>query len=234
MDSVQFNKILQEVLSVPDLWWHKLAFKNDFMWDKIAKLDCAKLIQDSVQCGIEQANIIWGQTNSNNPKKISEHFGIDLSFDKSEQGGGVLTFATFTTPKKIVIYTDVIEKACKAVDSKVQQSLSVGEDQSVIVQTFEKMLTKLLFAHELFHYIETSNKKTIFTQQTQITLWNLFGFKYKSTMRCLSEVAASAFAKTLCKTTFCPNILDIMLVYSYSPDTSQNIYNKLIATRDNI
>jgi len=66
-------------------------------------------------------------------------------------------------------------------------------------------------AHELFHYVEAGDCN-LFPRRYRITLWRIGPFKYQSRLPALSEIAAMACAKALCRLTFNPLLLEAVLL----------------------
>lgn len=89
-------------------------------------------------------------------------------------------------------------------------------------------ITSLLLAHELFHYVEETRKKEIFTRTHQIRLWSLGPLHNDSGIMILGEIAAMAFAQKLVGIPYAPYVMDVFLVYGYSPEEASGLYEEMM------
>ena len=88
-------------------------------------------------------------------------------------------------------------------------------------------LTNTLLAHELFHAVEERHVKEIYTRTERVELWRK-PFSNKSTISCLSEIAAMAFAGKLLDLKVSPYMLDVLLVYSYDKNAAWGLYDEIM------
>ena len=100
-------------------------------------------------------------------------------------------------------------------------------DLALILPTAGRVRT-LLVGHELFHAIEDRNEASIYTRTATISLWKVFGKENRSTVRGLGEIGAGAFSRALVGAAFCPFALDVLLMWSYSPDNARALYRQII------
>ena len=91
-------------------------------------------------------------------------------------------------------------------------------------------LTNTLLAHELFHAVEERHVKEIYTRTERVELWRK-PFSNKSTISCLSEIAAMAFAGKLLDLKVSPYMLDVLLVYSYDKNAAWGLYDEIMNIR---
>lgn len=96
------------------------------------------------------------------------------------------------------------------------------------VLTEQLDIKSLLLAHELFHFVEEKYKKEIFTKQEKIRLWSLGPLHNDSTIIALSEVAAMAFAQAITGIPYSPYVMDVFLVYGYSPEEASGLYEEIM------
>ncbi len=57
-----------------------------------------------------------------------------------------------------------------------------------------EQIERLILGHEIFHFLE-EQEEGIYTRREKVILWKLFGYKSKSTVRALSEIAACIFQR---------------------------------------
>lgn len=72
----------------------------------------------------------------------------------------------------------------------------------------EAEMTKIILAHEFFHFVEYGLKKTIGEQLAAVETFRLLGLSRKAHITRASEIAANAFTKTLLGLPYLPNYYD--------------------------
>ena len=130
-------------------------------------------------------------------------------------GGGLVLFAQFVEPDEITIFTDCVDKASRL------------EEECGCDLLRRENLTNTLLAHELFHAVEEQHVKEIYTRTERVELWRK-PFSNKSTISCLSEIAAMAFAGKLLDLKVSPYMLDVLLVYSYDKNAAWGLYDEIM------
>ncbi|AEB06672.1 Hydantoinaseoxoprolinase domain protein [Coriobacterium glomerans PW2] len=95
-------------------------------------------------------------------------------------------------------------------------------------------ISDIVIAHEIFHAVENEHEDEIWTRAYNRTLWRVGRFHYKSHIACLSEIGAMAFAKRLNNLTWCPFLLDALLIYGYSKQSASSLYKSMIHRGDAI
>jgi len=85
---------------------------------------------------------------------------------------------------------------------------------------------EVAIGHELFHHIEGGDKN-LFVKRFTITLWRLGPFRYRSTVPAVSEIAAFACAKGLCRLDFNPLLLDAIILKGIHPEQAEPWFRRL-------
>lgn len=96
-------------------------------------------------------------------------------------------------------------------------------DKGVIDPTAED----ILLPQEFFHYIESQQHNSIYTQTERIELWRK-PFSNRSCITAFSEVAAMAFAKEYHNLAFCPFALDTLMLYLYDKNEASDLYDEIM------
>ena len=141
--------------------------------------------------------------------------GMKVKTPKVPVGGGLVLFAQFVEPDEITIFTDCVDKASRL------------EEECGCDLLRRENLTNTLLAHELFHAVEERHVKEIYTRTERVELWRK-PFSNKSTISCLSEIAAMAFAGKLLDLKVSPYMLDVLLVYSYDKNAAWGLYDEIM------
>ena len=127
-------------------------------------------------------------------------------------------FAEYRVPDTICIYMDAVKKAKKFLEKpEIREILTEGLN-----------ISRLLLAHELFHNVEEKYKHEIYTKTEKIRLWSLGPVHNDSTIIALSEIAAMAFAKEITGIPYAPYVMDVFLVYGYSPEEASGLYEEMM------
>ena len=91
-------------------------------------------------------------------------------------------------------------------------------------------LTSVLLSHELFHAVEERYEKEIYTRTEKVELWRR-PFSNRSSIICLSEIAAMAFAAQMTGIEVSPYMLDVLLVYAYDQNAAWGLYEEVCSLR---
>lgn len=213
INPVPFEQIVADLTSIDDMVWGQYAFSREMLNKKLTPEQRHDFITESIKTGVETAEKIQIKYPNFSIAEIVAAHGIRVEMMKNEDEvvGSRILFALFTPPNLIQISKGPIEK------------IGAYELPGLAAENVENMM----LAHELFHFIE-SHDKEMYTQKTKIVLWKFLFYSYKSTVRATSEIAAMAFSKTLNQMKYSPFMLDILLFYSYDPQTATKMYYEVM------
>ena len=121
----------------------------------------------------------------------------------------------------ILMFTSKNDSASKV------RGLRAGADDYLTKPFDMDELIARIVAHELFHAVEERHVKEIYTRTERVELWRK-PFSNKSTISCLSEIAAMAFAGKLLDLKVSPYMLDVLLVYSYDKNAAWGLYDEIM------
>ena len=160
-----------------------------------------------------------GKFNDEQRKKwTAQAMGLEVLYPSFPENADRVLFAEFREPGNINIYMDAVKKA--------EKFLKRPEIKTVLTDRLD--VAGLLLAHELFHFVEEKYKKEIFTKQEKIRLWSLGPLHNDSSIIALSEIAAMAFAQTVTGISWSPYVMDVFLVYGYSPEEASGLYEEMM------
>ena len=207
---------MAEILAgINDTGWGMYAFRHEILEGKFTDEQKKAYIAAANCCGREEAR----KLRLNYPKETAEAIARDLGFTirmKSvPTGGGHVIFAEYEEPDRITVYMDAADRG-----NEVLKSDGISD----VIGNMSVMET--LIAHELFHGIEYRIRDEIYTQTERIELWKK-PFSNRSRIRCLSEIAAMAFARELLQTKVSPFILDVLLVFSYNSEAASALFEEI-------
>lgn len=149
------------------------------------------------------------------PERAAAHLGVRIAFFDTAADSAQVLFATFTEPDLITVYRDVV---CRG------ETLLQEQEAAEALPHLD--ITRVLLWHELFHAVELRKKDTIFTQTEKIALWR-GPFQNRSTIRCLGEIAAMAFAAEMERLPYSPYCLGVLLVYGYDARAASALYDEM-------
>ncbi len=207
------GEMMKRLSQVDDISWGMYAFSRDVLCHKIDDEKKQDMIRKAMECGSQMAEKTAARFGTSEPGEIAEYLGLSITFPKEANVGGRILFALFTPPNNIQIMREPIEKA--------------SSDEAVREFVTEEQMKNLILGHELFHFLE-EEEEGIYTRSEKVTLWKLFGYEHRSTVRALSEIAGMAFTKKLNQFPYSPFTLDILLYYNYNLGEALNIYEEVM------
>lgn len=210
--------ILEDLLPIPPLEWFDYVFGREPLSGKINEEQRRRYMREAWECGCEYAERIKTEYGSDDPGTIAKAMGMEVSYPTLPDKTDRILFAEFREPNKIKIFMDAVKKADKY--------LAKPEIQTIF--KCQVNVSKILLAHELFHAVEEKYSKEIYTKTERIRLWSIGFIHNDSQIIVLSEIAAMAFAATLTKFPYSPYILDVFLVYGYSPEEASGLYDEIM------
>ncbi|HIU75833.1 MAG TPA: hypothetical protein IAC62_08130 [Candidatus Pelethocola excrementipullorum] len=221
MDDKQLQEMIATLIGISDIVYGEFTFSYDLLCDKVDDVQKKILITKANECGCFWADRLLEQLHIKEYKDKMQYMtdGLDLRIEYKERlrGGDRLVFAQFENPNRITIFLDSIQAAQSAIT-----------EQNLTRLVGNVSVSEVILAHEIFHYIEEKNKHEIFTRQYKVDLWSLKIFKNQSTIRCLSEIAAMAFAKKLLNLSYSPFVFDVLVAYSLDHKLGEKLYSEVL------
>ena len=213
INPVPFEQIVADLTPINDQVWGQYAFSRELLNRKLTAEQRQELITASIEEGERTAEKIQIKYPNFSIAEVIAAQGVKVEMMKNDDEviGSRILFALYTPPKLIQISKAPIQK------------IGAFNLPGLAEQDVENMM----LAHELFHHIE-SHDKEMYTQKTKIVLWKFLFYSYKSTVRATSEIAAMAFSRTLNQLKYSPFMLDILLFYSYDPQTATKMYYEVM------
>ena len=210
--------MLRDLAGIPVEDWYAYAFSREPLNGKFDDGQRREWMKKSLECGKEYAKKMVNEYGTDDPIKLAASLGMNISYPEVPDKTDRVLFAEYRVPNKICIYMDAVNKANKLL-------LSPGVCE---ILTKELHISRLLLSHELFHFVEEKYRKEIFTQTEKVRLWSLGFLHNDSIVIALSEIAAMGFAKELMKLPYSPYLMDVFLVYGYSPQEASGLYEEMM------
>lgn len=217
---VPFSEMVEKLGTLSEEDWGRYAFSREPLEGRFSDEQKMQYTAKANVCGREWALKIAEQYGTRNPKELAGKMGMKVKTPKVPVGGGLVLFAQFVEPDEITIFTDCVDKAAKL------------EEECGCELLRRENLTNTLLAHELFHAVEEQYVKEIYTRTEKVELWRK-PFSNKSTISCLSEIAAMTFAAELLDLNVSPYMLDVLLVYSYDKNAAWGLYDEIMNMAEN-
>ena len=211
-------RMLQDMTSIPIEDMYAYAFSREPLNGKFDDGQRKSWMKQAVCCGREYAEKICCLYGVRSPEELSEAMGLKVEYPTFPENADRVLFAEFREPGNIKIYMDAVKKAHKFTERP--------EVKEVLTEQLD--IKGLLLAHELFHFVEEKYKDEIFTKQEKIRLWSLGPLHNDSTVIALSEIAAMAFAQAITGIPYSPYVMDVFLVYGYSPEEASGLYEEIM------
>ena len=212
------DEMLANLVKIEPIDWRNYAFSREPLNGKLTDEQRFEFAKDSIACGIEYAQKIMKQYGSKNPVLIAQKMGMNVTYPDYPEKTDRVLFGEFKEPNNIMIYMDAVKKATK----------SLNEPGVKEILTSHLNVSNLLLAHELFHNVEDKYRKEIYTRTKKIRLWNIGPLHNDSEIYTLGEIAGMAFAQEMCGLTYSPFVMDVFLVYGYSPEEASGLYEEIM------
>jgi len=211
------EEVMRDICALGWQDWRDYAFAREPLNGRLDDALRAELMERARTCGESWARRCARDARSASPLEIAEKLGATVTFAEKPHGQDRVTFAEFTEPDEIYVYTDALDKAEDLLDTP-----------GVLEAAGPKMRPQeLLVAHEVFHLIELRHARDIWTQTYRLDI-KLGPFRNPSRLSVLGELAAMSFAQTLTGVGCSPYVLDVLLTYAYSPAAGTTLYNEVM------
>ena len=210
--------MMEDLAAIPDEDWVQYAFSNEPLNGKLTDTQRADYARQFRACGQEYARRLMREFGTDDPTKLARALKMDISYPQYPEKTDRVLFAEFREPKSICIYMDAVRRA-----------RALLEDDAVRAVLTDRLdISNLLLAHELFHFVEEAHKAEIPTRTEKIELWKLGPMRNRSVVIAFSEIAAMSFAKEITGIPYAPYLMDVFLVYGYSPQEASGLYEAMM------
>jgi hypothetical protein len=211
----EIEVVLKKLTGLSDELFGKYAFHCEPLNGKLGEESRRQLISKANECGKEYARRLIRQFGHILSSACASKLGINIRSQNEPEGGSHIVFAQFCEPNEILLSQYCIDKATLLIKEKNLVTLLGNLD-----------VENVLIAHEIFHYLEMTNKKEIFTKTEKIELWSVGPIHNRSNILCLSEIAGMAFAKELTNLPYSPYVLDALFMYVYNPEAANTLFTE--------
>lgn len=212
------ERMLRDLTEIPDEEWFGYVFSREPLNGKFNDDQRRRWIREAMACGKEYAARVCKEYNATDPKVLAGALGMDVDYPTYPEKADRVLFAEFRVPNKIHIYMDAVNRAAKYMEEpQVRELLTDRLD-----------IPRLLLSHELFHFVEEKYRHEIYTKTEKIRLWSVGPLHNDSNIIALSEIAAMAFAQALTGIPYSPYVMDVFLVYGYSPEEASGLYEEMM------
>lgn len=210
--------MIKDLTDIDPVEWYSYAFSREPLNGKFKEEQRKAWMEKSLACGREYAKKVSKMYQTCDPKKLAKAMGMEVSYPDFPDKTDRVLFAEYRIPDKICIYMDAVKKGEKLLENpKILKLLAEGFD-----------ISRLLLAHELFHHVEEQYKNEIFTKTEKVRLWSLGFLHNDSNVIALSEIGAMGFAQEIMGIAYSPYVMDVFLVYGYSPEEAGGLYEEMM------
>ena len=208
--------MVRDLCGIPEEEWGNYAFSREPLNGKFREEQQRELTAQAIACGQEYAAKLTSEYGSRDPKVLAKRLGVQADYPEMPQNASRVLFAEFRAPGTVHIYRDGVRKG-EALLGEPGVREALGEPD----------IERLLLGHELFHFVEERYRKEIWTRTFKIDLWP-GPLHNRSGVMVLGEIAAMAFTKSLNRLSYSPYVMDVYLVYGYSPEAASGLYEEMM------
>jgi hypothetical protein len=168
-------------------------------------------VRDALADGSATAKALREHFPSLTPQKIAHALGVPVeATDDDPMAGSLWRFAEYRKrPARILLYRNGLAPLDRAVVGPLAVRL-LGH----------AMPQDVFIAHELFHHVEGTRPETPIARRHQPTLFRIGGWRWRTGIAALSEIAAGAFAQSLLDLPCHPKVLDLVAVDAISTNAA--------------
>ena len=212
------GEMVQNLCKIEDAEWYKYAFSREPLNGRFSDETRAELTRKALECGERVAGDCVLRYGTNDPAAIAEKLELTVTYPNKPQNASRVLFAEFREPDNIRVYTDSVTRA-EELFSEPGVVTALGENLNI---------SRVLLAHEIFHYIEEQEQKDIWTRTYKIKLWAIGPLRNYSRVLALGEIAAMGFCKKITGLNYSPYVMDAFLMYGYSQEAAGALYREMM------
>jgi hypothetical protein len=168
-------------------------------------------VRDALADGASSAETLRERFPDLAPQEIAHALGVPIeATDDDPMVGSLWRFAEYRQrPARILMYS----RGLAPLDRAVVGPLAVR----LLGQATPR---DVFIAHELFHHTEAIRSDTPIARRHQPTLFRVGGWRWRTSIATLSEIAAGAFAQSLLDLPCHPKVLDLVAVDAISTNAA--------------
>lgn len=217
----KLGDMLKVLVEIPMEEFAYYAFSREPLNGKFTDEERMQYTREAIECGSFYAKKVMEECESRDPEVIAKKLGMAVSYPSLPEKTDRVLFAEYREPNQIKIYMDAVRKG--------ERSLQDEEAAELLGRNFN--IANVLLAHELFHFVEDKYAAEIYTRTKKIRLWHIGPIHNDSTIITLGEIAAMAFSSEINRLSFSPYVMDVFLVYGYSPQEASGLYEEILRLR---
>lgn len=203
----RIRRLTQELCALSREDWLFYIFAGDPLSGKISDGEKLRYGREAADCGRDLAEKLRRQGDLPMEQQILAQGGR-LTRPPAPAGGPLPLFASFTEPDSILVYSG----NARATDELRQR-------EGLEDLTGAAPAEEVLLAHELFHLLEY-REPDLYTRRKHLLLWKIGRWENRSSIFCLSEIAAMAFAEAMTGLRCSVYVLDFLMLYVNSPQAA--------------
>lgn len=194
-----FRHKLEAAAAYPEERFAAFLLSSDFLAVRLDEARRCEIIAASLACGQKVADGFRREHGGARPSKIAGMRGVKVGM--ADLPGHRMTLSIYEPERKEIL-----------LDRIALASLERAIEEHNLVDVFGPFsIAEIAVAHELFHHIEDGDG-SIYSRGKIITLWRIGPFQYRSQLPAAGEMAAMACAKSLCRLSFNPLLLEAVLL----------------------
>ncbi|MBQ9628226.1 MAG: hypothetical protein IJR43_03060 [Synergistaceae bacterium] len=214
----KLDYMLGKLAMIPAIEWRHYAFSREPLNGKFSPSQRLEWMRKSIECGKIYAQRMIAEYESDDADIIAHRLGLEVFYPQYPEKTDRVLFADFIKPDRINIFMDAVNRAEKLLRKESVKKI-LGDNIKP---------AKIILSHEIFHHIEEKYRHEIFTRTEKIRLWSLGPLHNDSGIYALGEIAAMSFAQELNHLTYFPYLMDVFLVYDYSPEEASGLYEEMM------
>lgn len=211
----EIRRLTGELCALTREDWLFYIFAGDPLSGRVSDEEKLRYGREAADCGRALAEKLCRQGALTMEQHILAQGG-QLSRPPAPEGVPLPLFASFTEPDSIMVYS-----------GNAQGTDELRRREGLEDLTGTAPAEEVLLAHELFHLLEFRDPD-LYTRQKHLLLWKLWRWENRSSIFCLSEIAAMAFAEAMTGLPCSVYVLDFLMLYVNSPQTALQKHRNIL------
>lgn len=204
------RELVERLLALPPQAWEQIGWTGEPLRGRLTPAERAALSREAAAYGSALAQKTQREHPGLQPEALVAALGGAVTEIDVEPDADYAMFAWFEAPASITLNA-----------RNIARSQALMQEQELFALTGPADLRQLLLAHELYHMLEPMEPEPLSLRFVEMRGF-LFG-RVRRRVEAPGELAAMAFAQTLCGLSCSPYLFNIVMLYAYHPQRAARL-----------
>lgn len=202
--------LIPRLLALSPAAWEQVGWLREPLRERLTPAERAALSREAAACGTALAQKTRAAHPLLTPEEIVRALGGSVTELDAEPDADYAMFAWFEAPASITLNVRNISRSMELLESEALLPLAGCTD-----------LRQLLIAHELYHLLEPLQPDPF--GQRLVEMRGFLGGRVRRRMETPGEIAAMAFAQSLCALSCSPYLFNVVMLFACHPGRAEKL-----------